>query len=66
MQIAIKAGTAPEHLVKNAALRLLEDESSVRIPASELPVWNLGTIGSLHRRETPGSEFNHRLYLLPV
>lgn len=50
-QIATKAGTDPEHLVKDAVLRLLQDEISARKPAPELPVWRLGTIGSLHRRD---------------
>jgi hypothetical protein len=50
-QIATKTGTDAEHLVKDAVLRLLQDESSTRKPAPELPVWRLGTIGSLHRRE---------------
>jgi hypothetical protein len=50
-QIATKAGTDPEHLVKDAVLRLLEDEISARPPAPELPVWHLGVIGSLHRRD---------------
>ena len=50
-QIATKAGTDPEHLVKDAALRLLEDEIYARRPVPELPVWRLGAIGSLHRRD---------------
>ena len=50
-QIATKAGTDPEHLVKDAALRLLEDEIYPPKPAPELPVWHLGAIGSLHRRD---------------
>jgi hypothetical protein len=50
-QIATRAGTDPEHLVKDAALRLLEDEIYARSPAPELPVWHLGAIGSLHRRD---------------
>jgi hypothetical protein len=50
-QIAFTAGTAPEHLVKDATLRLLEDESYVRKPAPELPVWNLGPIGPMRRRD---------------
>lgn len=49
--IAIKTGTDAEHLVKDAVLRLLQDKSSTRKPAPELPVWHLGTIGALHRRE---------------
>lgn len=50
-QIAIKAGTNAEHLVKDAVLRLLDDESHSRLPAPELPVWHLGAMGSLHRRD---------------
>jgi hypothetical protein len=50
-QIATKAGTDPEHLVKEAVLRLLEDESCSHPPIPELPVWRLGAIGSFHRRE---------------
>ena len=50
-QIATKAGTDPEHLVKDAALRLLAVEIYARNPAPELPVWRLGVIGSLHRRD---------------
>lgn len=50
-QIANKAGTDPERLVKDAALRLLRDEIYVRKAASELPVWHLGATGSLRRRD---------------
>lgn len=50
-QIATEAGTDPEHVVKSAALRLLADEIYLRKPAAELPVWNLGTIGSMRRRD---------------
>lgn len=50
-QIATKAGTDPELLVKNAVLPLLDDGISAGAPAPELPVWNLGAIGSLHRRD---------------
>jgi hypothetical protein len=50
-QIAAKAGTDPEHLVKDAVLRLLGDEIYARKPAAGLPVWHLGTISSLHRRD---------------
>ncbi len=50
-QIATKTGTEPKHLVKDAALRLLGDEIYTRRPAPELPVWHLGAIGSLHRRD---------------
>jgi hypothetical protein len=50
-QLATKAGTDAEQLVKNTILRLIEDETSFRRPAPELPVWDLGAIGSLHRRD---------------
>jgi hypothetical protein len=50
-QIATKAGTDPQHLVKDVVLRLLEDEVKFRPAAPELPVWDLGAIGSLHRRD---------------
>jgi hypothetical protein len=50
-QIATKSGTDPQHLVKDAVLRLLEDEVEFRPAVPELPVWDLGAIGSLHRRE---------------
>jgi hypothetical protein len=53
-QIAAKTGTDAGHLVKDAVLRLLQDESSTRKPVLELPLWHLGTIGSLHRREIYG------------
>jgi hypothetical protein len=53
-QIATNAGIDAEHLVKNAALRLLEDAD---IPAAEprtngeLPLFHLGGVGPLHRRD---------------
>jgi hypothetical protein len=50
-QLATKAGTDAEQLVKNTILRLIEDEASSRRHAPELPVWDLGAIGSLHRRD---------------
>ena len=50
-QLARDSGKDAEHLVKDAALRLLEDEIYTRKPAPELPVWRLGAIGSLHRRD---------------
>jgi hypothetical protein len=50
-QIASKTGTDPEHLVKDAVLRLLEEEVYADKPTPELPVWHLGEIGSLHRRD---------------
>jgi hypothetical protein len=54
-QIAANAGTDAERLVKNAALRLLEGEVGLRadVPRSngELPLWHLGGVGPLHRRD---------------
>ena len=50
-QIATKAGTDPEHLVKDVVLRLLEDEVQFRPAAPELPVLHLGAMNSLHRRD---------------
>ena len=55
-QIATDAGTDTEHLVKDAALRLLAGNGETpKAPppsrANPLPVWHLGLIGSLHRRD---------------
>ena len=53
-QIATTVGTNTEHLVKDAALRLIsENASKASQPtrANPLPVWHLGVIGSLHRRD---------------
>ena len=56
-QMAVSAGTNTEHLVKDAALRLLAGNSGTpKAPQSTcahpLPVWHLGgVIGSLHRRD---------------
>ena len=54
-QIATNAGTDAEPLVKDAALRLLDkDLRPVAQPAPanhELPVWHLGALGPLHRRD---------------
>ena len=54
-QIATNAGTDSERLVKKAVLRLLEDEVGLRanVPQSngELPLWHLGGVGPLHRRD---------------
>jgi hypothetical protein len=50
-QLATKAGTDAEHLVKDAALLLLEAESAFRVTAPELPVLHLGAMTSLHRRD---------------
>lgn len=49
--IATKAGTDPEHLVKDVVLRLLDEEIYARKPPPELPVWHLGSIGLLRRRD---------------
>jgi hypothetical protein len=56
-QIAANAGTDAERLVKNTALRLLEDGADFPVspevprPTVELPLWHLGSLGPLHRRE---------------
>jgi len=54
-RIATNAGTDAQHLVKNAALRLLEDDAEIPVPAprtnGELPLFHLGGVGSLHRRD---------------
>lgn len=50
-QIATRAGTDAAHLVKNAALSLLEGESHIHTPAPELPIWRLGAKGPFHRRD---------------
>ena len=55
-QIATSAGTNTEQLVKDAALRLLAGSAGTpQAPqptrANPLPVWHLGVIGSLHRRD---------------
>ena len=50
-QIATKTGTDLAHLVKDAALRLLEDEDHIHAPIPELPVWRLGASGPFHRRD---------------
>lgn len=50
-QVATKVGTTAERLVKDAALRLLEDETHLNVPAPELPVWHLGAVGPFHRRD---------------
>jgi hypothetical protein len=56
-QLAANAGTDPERLVKDAALRLLEDRAGLRAHPSvsrtkgELPIWRLGGVGPLHRRD---------------
>ena len=50
-RIATNAGTAAEQLVKDVVLRLLEGETRVRPAPPELPVWHLGGVGALHRRD---------------
>ena len=50
-QIAANAGTAAEQLVKDVVLRLLQGETQIRTTAPELPVWHLGGVGALHRRD---------------
>ena len=55
-EIATSAGTNAEHLVKDAALRLLaENGGTPKAPrptrVNPLPAWHLGVIGSLHRRD---------------
>ena len=50
-QIATNAGTAAEQLVKNVVLRLLQEETPIRTTTPELPVWHLGGVGALHRRD---------------
>ena len=50
-QLATEAGTDAGQLVKETTLRLIQEEASVRRPAPVLPKWELGVIGSLHRRD---------------
>ena len=50
-QIAASAGTAAEQLVKDVVLRLLDGEKAHFRIAPELPVWHLGGVGPLHRRD---------------
>ena len=50
-QIAATAGSNAEQLVKDTVLLLLPTESVARVPGPALPVWDLGVIGSLHRRD---------------
>ncbi len=50
-QIATNAGTAAEQLVKDVVLRLLQGETQVRTATPQLPVWHLGGVGALHRRD---------------
>ncbi|MBV8897808.1 MAG: hypothetical protein JO051_14950 [Acidobacteriaceae bacterium] len=51
VQMATRAGTDAEQLVKDTVLRLIEDSSHFRRPVPELPIWDLGAMGSLHRRD---------------
>ena len=48
--LATQAGTDAEQLVKDTVLRPIEDDN-FRRPVPELPLWDLGAIGSLHRRD---------------
>jgi hypothetical protein len=56
-QIATNAGTDVEYLVRHTVLRLLEGDAGFHAgshaPGSnaELPVWHLGGVGALHRRD---------------
>ena len=56
-QIATNAGTDAEQLVKDVVLRLLEEEAGFHAfqhgtrPNPELPVWHLGGVAALHRRD---------------
>lgn len=50
-QIAADAGTAAEQLVKDVVLRLLQGETPICTTTPELPVWHLGRVGALHRRD---------------
>jgi hypothetical protein len=50
-QLAAKTGTDSQHLVKDAVLRLLQEETHVPAAAPSLPVLHLGTMKSLRRRD---------------
>jgi hypothetical protein len=50
-QLAATVGTDPAHLVRDAALRLLDDRALLLADAPELPVLHLGAMKSLHRRD---------------
>lgn len=50
-QIATKEGPDAERLVKDAALRLLEEDARLRASAPALPILHLGVRGALHRRD---------------
>jgi hypothetical protein len=51
VQLAAKAGTEPERLVKDAVLHLFEEKKRFPSPAPELPVWRLGAVSPFHRRD---------------
>lgn len=50
-RLTSKTGADPEQLVKETVLRLIDEAASCRRPAPELPKWDLGAVGSLHRRD---------------
>jgi len=56
-RLARNAGMDAERLVKDTALRLLEADPSFRgvspppVAKPELPLWHLGGVGPLHRRD---------------
>lgn len=50
-QLATKAGINPKQFVEHTVLRLIAADTQVHTPVPELPVWDLGTIGPLHRRD---------------
>jgi hypothetical protein len=55
-RLATNAGIDAERLVKDAALQLLEADPSFRgvsppLAKPELPLWHLGGVGPLHRRD---------------
>jgi hypothetical protein len=50
-QLATKAGTDTEHLVRDTVLRLLDQEPQLPAAAPELPVLHLGAMKPLHRRD---------------
>jgi len=50
-EIAAECGQNPEHLVREAALRLMEIDSAKHGGVSEFPILHLGAMKSLHRRD---------------
>jgi hypothetical protein len=50
-RIATRIGAKAKDLVKDAALRLLEDETHFHAPTPEFPVLHLGSMRSLRRRD---------------